>query len=69
LHHPDHGESALRKARQAMEALGVPGTGGSDAHKPFAIGTFVTLFDEAVRNESDFIREIRQGNVRGERRV
>jgi hypothetical protein len=52
-----------------MEALGVPGTGGSDAHKPFAIGTFVTLFDEAVRNESDFIREIRQGNVRGERRV
>ncbi len=69
LHHPDHGESALRKARKAMEVLGIPGTGGSDAHKPFAIGTFVTLFDAAVRNETDFIREIRLGNVRGERRI
>jgi len=68
LYHPDHGEEALKKVRRAMERLGLPGTGGSDAHKRFEVGCCVTLFASKVSGEEDFIREVRNGNIRGERR-
>ena len=68
LCHPDHGEQAMKRARRAMAALGIPGTGGSDAHKNFMIGSHVTLFENEVRSEVDFIDEIRRGTVRAERR-
>ena len=69
LCHPDHGDRALGKVRKAMKELGIPGTGGSDAHKIFNIGSCVTLFENNILDEKDFIREIRAGNIRAEKRV
>jgi predicted metal-dependent phosphoesterase TrpH len=63
LFHPDHDEEAITKVRQAMEKLGLPGTGGSDAHQVHEIGTCLTLFEKEVRNEEDFIRQIRDGRI------
>lgn len=68
LCHPDHSDSAMNKVRKAMDALKIPGTGGSDAHKILNIGTYVTLFQHPVRNEEEFIREIRGGRIRAEKR-
>jgi predicted metal-dependent phosphoesterase TrpH len=64
LYHPSHNERALAKVRKAMEDLGLPGTGSSDAHKIFEVGSFVTFFDNKIGGEEDFIREIRNGKVR-----
>jgi hypothetical protein len=50
-----------------MEDLGLPGTGSSDAHKIFEVGSFVTLFENEVGTEEDFIREVRRGKIRAER--
>lgn len=61
--HPHHDQEALGKVQKAMEKLGLPGTGGSDAHQLQEIGSCVTLFANEVRNEEDFIREIRAGNI------
>ncbi len=63
LFHPDHDEEAITKVRQAMEKLGLPGTGGSDAHQVHEIGACLTLFENEVRNEEGFIREIRAGRI------
>ena len=67
LYHPDHNDQALKKVRKAMETLGIPGTGGSDAHKIFAVGSCVTIFENKILDEQDFIREIRFGNIHAER--
>jgi predicted metal-dependent phosphoesterase TrpH len=67
LYHPGHNDRALAKVRKAMEALGLPGTGSSDAHKIFEVGSFVTLFESEVRTEEDFIREVRKGKIRPEK--
>ena len=64
LYHPGHNERALAKVRKAMEDLGLPGTGSSDAHKIFEVGSFVTFFDNKIGGEEDFIREARNGKVR-----
>jgi predicted metal-dependent phosphoesterase TrpH len=66
-YHPGHNDRALAKVRKAMEDLGLPGTGSSDAHKIFEVGFFVTLFENEVRTEEDFIREVRKGNIRAEK--
>jgi len=63
LYHPGHNERALAKVRKAMEDLGLPGTGSSDAHKIFEVGSFVTFFENEIRGEGDFIREIRGGRI------
>ena len=63
LYHPGHNERALTKVRKAMEDLGLPGTGSSDAHKVFEVGSFVTLFENEIQGEEDFIREIRGGRI------
>jgi len=68
LCHPDHSEQAMKKVRQAMDALQIPGTGGSDAHKILNIGSCVTIFENPVHNEEAFIREIRAGRIRAEKR-
>ncbi|MFO7570365.1 MAG: PHP domain-containing protein [Smithellaceae bacterium] len=69
LCHPDHSDLAMRKVRQAMDTMKVPGTGGSDAHKILNIGSYVTLFEKPIANEEDFLNEIRAGRVRAEKRV
>lgn len=66
--HPDHGEEAVKRCRKAMKELGLPGTGGSDAHKIFQVGSCVTLFENEILSEEEFIREIHRGNVRAEKR-
>ena len=68
LYHPDHNELALGKVRKAMKDLGLPGTGGSDAHKIFIVGSFVTLFENKISGEEDFIREIRSRKIRAGKR-
>ncbi|MBP7341792.1 MAG: PHP-associated domain-containing protein [Smithellaceae bacterium] len=68
LCHPDHDETAMKKVRKAMAERNLPGTGGSDAHKILNIGSCVTLFENPVRNEEDFLREIRAGRLRAEKR-
>jgi len=67
LCHPDHNEQALKKVRQAMEVMNLPGTGGSDAHKILNVGSYVTLFEHPVCNEDDFLRELRAGRIRAEK--
>jgi predicted metal-dependent phosphoesterase TrpH len=69
LYHPDHDEEALKKVRRAMETLAIPGTGGSDAHKVFEVGSCVTLFENKILSEQDFIREIRKGTIGAEKRA
>jgi len=68
LYHPDHSEVAVAKVRKAMKDLGLPGTGSSDAHKIFAVGACVTLFESTVAGEEDLIREIKAGRIRAEKR-
>ena len=69
LCHPDHSELAMKKVRQAMEAMKIPGSGGSDAHKILNIGACVTLFENPVANEADFLREIRAGRIKAQKRI
>lgn len=40
-----------------MDELKIPGNGGSDAHKIFDTGSHVTLFEDRITCEKDFIRE------------
>ncbi len=68
LYHPDHTELALSKIHKAMNKLGIPGTGGSDAHKIFRVGSCVTIFENKICDEKDFIREIRKGKIKAERK-
>lgn len=68
LRHPDHTDLALSKVRKAMSKLGIPGTGGSDAHKIFKVGSCVTIFENKIFDEKDFISEIRQGNIKAEKK-
>jgi len=42
-----------------MEKLSLPGTSGSDAHQVHEIGTFLTLFENGVKGEKDFLWEVR----------
>ena len=50
-------ETAARLAR----ALPLPGTGGSDAHAVREVGTAATRFERPVRDERDFLEELRAG--------
>lgn len=68
LCHPDHHEQAMKKVQRAMAELNLPGTGGSDAHKILNIGSCVTVFENPVLNEEDFLREVRAGRLRAEKR-
>jgi predicted metal-dependent phosphoesterase TrpH len=68
LYHPDHSENAMQKVKNAMAQMKIPGTGGSDAHKILNIGTYVTVFENPVLNEEDFLREIRAGRLSAEKR-
>ena len=49
------------RAEDFIDRLGVPATGGSDAHLVSAIGKCMTSFDGQVLNESDLVRELRSG--------
>ncbi len=65
LCHPDQNERARRKVAEVMVGCGVPGTGGSDAHIPSAIGACYTVFEADIASEEEFIAEIKRGRIRG----
>jgi len=52
------------KAVEAAKELGIPFTGGSDAHAPGEVGSCYTEFDDEVTDDN-FIQLLRQGNYRG----
>ena len=49
-------------AGKVAERLGLPGTAGSDAHEIGALGTWVTVFENDIRTESDLLRALKSGN-------
>ena len=48
------------------ESLGVPGTGGSDAHHLEEIGNCVTSFGQRVDDLESLLRALRTGNMEGQ---
>ncbi len=51
-------------AIETAMAMGLPFTGGSDAHRPFDVGSCYTLFDEPVR-EDNLIELLKSGRFTG----
>lgn len=52
-----------RKAEKLAKSLGLPVTGGSDAHRTDDIGRAYTVFPDDVKSEYDVIKSMKQGRV------
>jgi predicted metal-dependent phosphoesterase TrpH len=55
-------------AQKVAEKLGLPGTGGSDAHRVNEVGKWLTVFEKEIRNERELVQELHAGRftaVRG----
>jgi len=48
-------------AMKVAEALGLPGTAGSDAHNVAEVGRFVTIFERDIKNDADLVAELHAG--------
>jgi predicted metal-dependent phosphoesterase TrpH len=48
-------------AREVAKGLGLPGTGGSDAHQVSEIGVYATRFDSKIQDEKDLVEALRSG--------
>ncbi|MBU2647635.1 PHP domain-containing protein [bacterium] len=48
-------------AQKVAEKLGLPGTGGSDAHNLDDIGTFITLFEQTIEDDRQLVEALRTG--------
>jgi predicted metal-dependent phosphoesterase TrpH len=48
-------------AREVAEAMGLLGLGGSDAHRPQAVGACVTSFDDWIEDEKGLVHAILSG--------
>jgi len=51
-------------AQQVADKLGLPGTGGSDAHNIDDLGTFITVFDENIDNDQQLLEALHSGKFR-----
>ena len=51
-----------RFAAKVAEGLGLPATGGSDAHEVAEVGIFATRFSQVITNEKELIEALRHGN-------
>jgi predicted metal-dependent phosphoesterase TrpH len=51
-------------ARKVAEKLGLPGTGGSDAHRVDEIATWVTEFENDIESEAHLVEEMHAGRFR-----
>lgn len=49
---------------KASEAMGVRGTGGSDAHSPYGVGCCATLFEREISNVEGLVEELKSGHFR-----
>lgn len=48
-------------ARKVAEKLGLPGTGGSDAHRLDEVGHWLTVFEKDIQDESELLEELQAG--------
>jgi predicted metal-dependent phosphoesterase TrpH len=48
-------------ARKVAETLGLPGTGGSDAHRIDEVGKWVTVFENDIDNEQELVGALKAG--------
>ncbi len=55
-----------RRAERLGDGLGIPGTGGSDAHCLDELGRVVTHIERPVQSRSDLIAALRAGDCRAE---
>jgi len=53
-------------ARKVAEKLGLPGTGGSDAHRVDEIATWVTVFEKDLEDENELLQELHAGRFRAQ---
>ena len=51
-------------ARKVAEKLGLPGTGGSDAHRVDELATWVTVFENEINDEDELLQELHAGRFR-----
>jgi predicted metal-dependent phosphoesterase TrpH len=49
-------------ALKVTEGLGIPGTGGSDAHEVAEVGVYATEFYEVIKSEQDLIAALKKGD-------
>ena len=54
---PDENEMA----RKVSEKLGIPGTGGSDAHRVDEVGKWLTVFEKEINDERELVQELHAG--------
>jgi predicted metal-dependent phosphoesterase TrpH len=54
-------------ARKVAEKLGLPGTGGSDAHRTDEIATWITVFESDIKDETELLHELHAGRFRAQR--
>ncbi|NPV59390.1 MAG: PHP domain-containing protein [Actinobacteria bacterium] len=62
-----NGANTIRSNEKALalaEEIGLPGTGGSDAHALWQVGKCVTVFERDIRSEEDLVEELRAGRFR-----
>ena len=48
-------------ARKVAAKLGLPGTGGSDAHRVDEVGNWLTVFEKEIQDESQLVEELHAG--------
>ena len=48
-------------AAEVASSLGLPATGGSDAHEVSEIGRYATIFSDVIKNESDLVQALKGG--------
>ena len=55
-------------AHKVAQQRGLPGTGGSDAHRIDEIATWITVFEKDIENETQLVEELHAGRFRAEER-
>ncbi|SMC78831.1 Predicted metal-dependent phosphoesterase TrpH, contains PHP domain [Desulfocicer vacuolatum DSM 3385] len=54
-------ETENNMARDVANGLGLPSTGGSDAHDISTVGVYATAFDEVIDSEASLLAALKQG--------
>ena len=58
----------LKLSSVVCDNLPIPGMGGSDAHNTTSVGDCVTVFQNRVANEKEFLEEIKAGRYYAQHR-